>query len=43
MSGEKIVFILIAIGMFAVASHAYSRVDYCRSIQQKNLNCVITF
>jgi hypothetical protein len=43
MSGEKILFVLIAVGMIAVANHAYSRVDYCRSIQQKNLNCVMQF
>lgn len=43
MSGEKVLLIVILVGLIALAGHAQSRFDYCKRLGQKTIGCVLQF
>ncbi len=43
MSGEKVLLVVILVGIVALVGHAQSRFDYCKSHGQKTIGCVFQF
>jgi hypothetical protein len=41
IDGEKIALMVIVFGLVVLVGHAQSRFDFCRSVGQKNVRCVL--
>ncbi|MBW4465778.1 MAG: hypothetical protein KME07_10120 [Pegethrix bostrychoides GSE-TBD4-15B] len=43
IEADKIILLVILVGLVFLVGHAQSRFDICRRIGQKNIGCVLKF